>query len=72
MIAFKISGSHSSISETLPIRSPMGGMRTSLTKEVTIFPKAAPMMIPTAISTTLPRITNSLNSFSMVFLPSCQ
>ena len=43
-----------------------GGMITSLTSEVMIFPKAAPMMMPTAMSSTLPFIANSLNSFSMV------
>jgi hypothetical protein len=50
---------------TLPRASPMGGMSTSSTNEVTIFPKAAPITIPIARSTTLPRITNSLNSFSI-------
>ena len=43
----------------------MIGMRTSPTKVVTMPPKAAPMMMPTAMSTTLPRIAKSLNSFSM-------
>jgi hypothetical protein len=43
----------------------MGGMMTSWTNELTMVPKAAPMMIPTAISTTFPRIANSLNSFSI-------
>ena len=47
------------------IASPTGGMMTSLTSEVTIVPKAAPMMTPTARSTTLPRIANSLNSLNM-------
>ncbi|MNC90501.1 hypothetical protein D3C83_66070 [compost metagenome] len=51
---------------TLPSRSPIGGMMTSLTSESTILPNAAPMMMPTAISTTLPRIANSLNSLSMM------
>ncbi|MGQ0522595.1 MAG: hypothetical protein ACT4P8_02910 [Betaproteobacteria bacterium] len=50
---------------TLPSSSPMGGMMTSLTSESTILPNAAPMMMPTAMSTTLPRMANSLNSFSM-------
>ena len=44
-------------------------MSTSFTNEDTIFPKAAPMTIPTAISTTLPRMANSLNSFNMGILP---
>src|SRR5947208_8433912 len=45
--------------------APMIGMMTSPTSEVTMPPKAAPMMTPTARSTTLPFIANSLNSFSM-------
>src|SRR2546425_6414399 len=43
----------------------MGGMMTSLTSELTIAPKAAPMITPTARSTALPLIANSRNSFSM-------
>src|SRR3954454_4996423 len=43
----------------------MFGMMMSLTIEVTIAPKAAPMMTPTARSTTLPFIANSRNSFSI-------
>ena len=46
----------------LPVMRPMGGMMMSLTSEVTILPKAPPMMIPTAISMTLPLRANSLNS----------
>src|SRR2546422_9340233 len=42
----------------------MIGMMMSPTSEVTIAPKAAPMMTPTARSTTLPFIANSRNSFS--------
>src|SRR5437879_6370953 len=42
----------------------MIGMMTSPTSEVTIAPKAAPMMTPTARSTTFPFIANSRNSFS--------
>src|SRR5271169_5714301 len=38
---------------------------TSSTNDATIFPKAAPMMMPTARSSTFPRMANSLNSFSM-------
>ena len=41
-------------------------MMTSLTSELTIVPNAAPMMMPTAMSSTLPRMANSLNSLSMV------
>src|ERR1700737_922761 len=38
-------------------------MSKSSTIELTIFPKAAPMMTPTARSTALPLTANSLNSF---------
>ena len=38
------------------------GIIKSLTKEVTILPNAPPMITPTAISTTLPFMANSLNS----------
>src|ERR1041385_7100927 len=51
---------------TLPMMAPRGGIRTSLTKEVMIFPNAPPMMMPIARSSTFPRITNILNSFSIV------
>src|SRR3954452_3764756 len=44
----------------------MIGMMMSPTNEVTMAPNAAPMMTPTARSTTLPFIANSRNSFSMV------
>src|SRR5947208_16913220 len=50
---------------TLPKANPIGGMRTSSTNEAMILPKAAPITTATAKSSTLPRITNSLNSFSM-------
>src|SRR6185503_14559505 len=48
-----------------PSSRPIGGIRMSLTREVTIVPNAAPMITPTARSTTLPRMMNVLNSFSM-------
>src|SRR5215813_9693545 len=50
---------------TCPSALPIGGITMSSTKEETILPKAAPMITPTARSRTLPRIANSLNSFSM-------
>src|SRR2546425_2999966 len=53
---------------TLPTSRPIGGISTSLTSEVMIFPNAPPRMIPIAMSRTFPRIANSLNSFS-IFLP---
>src|SRR5436309_585648 len=50
----------------MPPRSrPIGGMSRSLTKDVTIAPKAAPSTTATARSTTLPRMRNVLNSRSM-------
>ena len=43
----------------------MGGMMTSLTRLLAMVPNAPPMMIPTAMSTTLPLTANSLNSFTI-------
>jgi len=48
----------------------MGGMMISLTSELTILPKAAPMITPMARSSTLPRMANSLNS-SNIFCILC-
>ena len=48
---------------------PMIGMMMSPTSELTMAPKAAPMMTPTARSTTLPFIANSRNSFSTLRPP---
>jgi hypothetical protein len=45
--------------------APMTGMKMSPTMESTILPKAAPMMMPIARSTALPRKANCLNSFHM-------
>src|SRR5882762_6437747 len=53
---------------TLPRKRPIGGMITSSTSDETIFPKATPIITPTAKSTILPRMANSLNSLSTVFL----
>src|SRR6266446_479499 len=53
---------------TWPRARPMGGITMSSTSDDTIFPKAAPIMIPTAMSSTLPRIANSLNSLSIADL----
>src|SRR2546425_402239 len=58
-----------SLKSTPPRSRPIGGIRTSLTSEVTIVPNAAPMITPTARSTTLPRMTNVLNSLSMGLSP---
>ena len=45
---------------TLPRRRPIGGIITSATSELTMVPKAAPTIMPTAISTTLPRFHHNL------------
>src|SRR5258707_15233796 len=45
--------------------APMIGMMMSTTSDVTMPPNAAPMMTPTARSTTLPFIANSRNSLSI-------
>src|SRR2546430_672527 len=58
-----------SLKSTPPRSRPIGGIRTSLTSEVTILPNAAPMITPTARSTTLPRMMNVLNSLSMGLSP---
>src|SRR6201992_501103 len=47
---------------TPPNASPIGGMMMSLTSELTMPVKEAPMITPTARSTTLPRMANFLNS----------
>jgi hypothetical protein len=49
----------------LPISLPITGMMMSLTSESTIFPKAPPMMTPTAKSSTLPLMAKSRNSCIM-------
>ena len=54
---------------TFPINKPIGGIKISLTIDVTIFPKAAPMITPIAMSSTLPFMANSLNSFSIIDSP---
>ena len=48
-----------------PRRRPKIGVIMSLTRELTIFPNAAPMITPTAKSRTLPFMANCLNSFNM-------
>lgn len=50
-----------------PMSKPSGGMIISATNDDTILPNAAPMMTPTAKSTTFPRIANSRNSFKNSF-----
>jgi len=48
-----------------PINIPIGGMMTSFTIDLTIVPNAPPIMIPTAMSITLPLTAKSLNSLIM-------
>src|SRR5690606_10415074 len=45
-----------------PVRSPNGGIRTSLTSEFTTEVNAAPTTMPTARSTTFPRAMKLRNS----------
>ena len=47
-----------------PIASPSSGLNTSFTRLFTMPVKAAPMMMPTARSTTLPRMMKARNSVS--------
>ena len=47
---------------------PIGGITTSDTNDVTIFPNAPPMITPTAMSITLPLRANVLNSLSSFML----
>ena len=54
---------------TPPVRTPIGGMMMSSTSDLTMVEKAAPMMTPTAMSMTLPRSANSLNSFNIAGFP---
>src|SRR5438132_2402324 len=54
-----------SLKSTLPSARPRGGMTMSFTSEVTMAPKAAPIITAMARSSTLPRMTNSLNSLSI-------
>ena len=52
------------VKSTLPKIIPIGGIIMSFTIESTMLLKDAPIMIPTAISRTLPRKINSLNSLA--------
>src|SRR5438270_8797874 len=49
----------------LPSARPSGGIRMSFVNDVTILPNAAPRMTAMARSSTLPRMTNALNSLSI-------
>src|SRR4051812_19441378 len=48
-----------------PVSALIGGMMMSLTSELTMPPKAAPIITPTARSNAFPLIANSLKSFSI-------
>ncbi len=50
----------------LPNSKPIGGIMISLTRDVTIFPNAAPIIMPVAISTILPFAIKALNSFIII------
>src|SRR5215471_5207597 len=54
---------------TRPRMRPMGGIRISLTNDVTIAPNAPPMTTATARSTTLPRMRNARKSLSIALPP---
>jgi len=56
-----------SVKFTRPSSSPKGGVKMSLTSDVTMSLKAMPKMRPTARSRTFPRKTNFLNSFHRFF-----
>ena len=51
-----------------PVSKLIGGMTMSLTNELMIEAKAAPMITPIARSIALPLIANSLNSFQTLFI----
>src|SRR5438477_5026719 len=63
-IPFDRSSTMSRLEKSTPRRSrPIGGIRMPSTSVLTILTNAAPIMIPIARSTTLPRAMNVLNSF---------
>ena len=51
-----------------PITTPIAGINTSFTSDVTIFPNAPPIITPTAKSITFPLAINFLNSLNIIFL----
>ena len=55
---------------TPPVRMETSGMIISFTSEVVILPNAPPMTTPMAISSTLPRMANALNSSINFFIRS--
>src|SRR5713226_4014584 len=60
---------NSSRKSTRPSRRPIGGISTSSTNDVTTLPNAPPTTTATARSSTFPRMTNALKSFSIAASP---
>jgi hypothetical protein len=58
-----------SVKLTLPKNRPMSGLARLRTKEAIMAVNSAPIMIPTAISITLPLEMKSLNSFNISIPP---
>src|ERR1035441_7068704 len=58
-----------SLKSTWPRMSPIGGITTSFTMDVTMAPKEAPRITATARSITLPLMMNALKSLSMFVSP---
>ena len=58
----------SAVRSISPTTQPSRGIKTSLTSEEVILPNAPPTITPTAISITLPREMNSLNSLTIFFM----
>lgn len=56
------------VKSTFPINQPNGGIMMSFTIESTIFPKAAPIIIPTAMSMTFPLTAKVFNSSNVFFI----
>src|SRR6187401_305115 len=59
------SATNRSLKFTPPVANPTIGIKMSLTAEPTTAPNAPPMTTPTAMSTTLPRSANALNSLNI-------
>ena len=60
--------SSSPVRSILPMARLMRGVIISFTRDVTILPKALPMITPTAMSTTLPFMANALKSLKNFFI----
>ena len=66
-VAVAVSAISISVKLILPVMSVMTGMTMSLTSELTMLLKAPPMITPTAISITLPRMMKFLEFFYKYF-----